>query len=216
MKPSERVQKNFFQYCLNYLNSQTLKLGLFVVAMFGFGYALVPLYKVFCELTQINQVTKADETSFLTASRLRNSQVDTSRSVTIIFDANARGPFGFRPLNNSLTVHPGQLAQINYQVANQQSRSIQAQAVPSYAPSQAAQYFSKIECFCFQQQTLAAHETKNMPVVFVIDPKLPADIRSITLSYTFFEVGSGPVSKPQATMLPESKQQESEQHAKTI
>lgn len=171
------------------LNAQMLgKLVVVAVLMFGFGYALIPVYKKICEVTGINQVTKQNASE----QELRNTQVDTSRTITIEFDANAHGPWRFRPTVSSMQVHPGEMAHVVYEVVNTQARSIDAQAIPSYAPQQAAKYFKKMECFCFQQQTLGPNEAKQMPVVFVIDPALPKDVSTITLSYTFFEIaGTG-------------------------
>lgn len=164
------------------------KLLVIVVLMFGFGYALVPLYKKICELTGINILTPKD----ISVQELGNSQIDRSRQVTVEFDANAQGPWRFRPTVASLVVHPGEMAQVVYEVVNQQNYKMDAQAIPSYAPQQASAYFKKVDCFCFQQQTLAAHEARQMPVVFYIDPALPKEIRTITLSYTFFKVrGAG-------------------------
>jgi cytochrome c oxidase assembly protein subunit 11 len=119
-----------------------------------------------------------------------NSQVDTSRTITVEFDANARGLWSFKPALASLKVHPGELATVMYQFQNTQDRTMAAQAIPSYAPRQAAAHFNKLECFCFNQYTLAPGEKKEWPVAFVIDPKLPKDVTTITLSYTFFEVGA--------------------------
>ena len=118
-----------------------------------------------------------------------NTQIDTSRSITVEFDANARGPWDFKPAQNSLQVHPGQMATVMYEFKNIQNRTMAAQAIPSYAPRQASAHFNKLECFCFNEYTLAAGEARQWPVVFVIDPKLPKDVNTITLSYTFFEVG---------------------------
>ena len=160
------------------------KLILIAVLMFGFGYSLVPLYKKICELTGIN-VLAVQETK---AVSVTNSQVDKSRTVTVEFDANTQGPWRFRPLVSSLQVHPGEMAQVVYEVVNTQSRSMEAQAIPSYAPQEAAAYFRKLECFCFKQQVLGANETRQMPVSFYIDPALPKSVKIITLSYTFFEV----------------------------
>lgn len=159
---------------------------LFVVAalMFGFGFALVPMYKAICEVTGINNLVQRD----VSAREAKNTQVDASRTVSIEFDANARGPLQFKPEQNTLDIHPGEVMTVMYQVTNQQGRTVKAQAIPSYAPKQATEYFNKIECFCFTQQTLGPNETKRLPVVFVVDPKLPKDIRTITLSYTFFEL----------------------------
>lgn len=173
----------------NGLNKQMLgKLLVVAVMMFGFGYALVPLYKKICEITGVNILTPKD----VTVQNIGNTQVDKTRTVTIEFDANAQGPWRFRPTQASMQVHPGEMAQVVYEVVNTQPRSIDAQAIPSYAPQQAAAHFKKMECFCFKQQTLGPNEAKQMQVVFYIDPALPKDVKTITLSYTFFEVnGSG-------------------------
>lgn len=161
------------------------KLAVVAVLMFAFGYALVPLYKKICEVTGINVLTPVDKDA---AAFAANTQVDKTRWVTIVFDANVQGPWRFRPVQNSLRVHPGELTTIVYEIANQQSRRMVGQAIPSYVPQKAMSYFKKVECFCFQQQTLSANEAKQFPVVFVIDPALPKAIDTITLSYTFFEV----------------------------
>ena len=105
------------------------------------------------------------------------------------FDANARGPWDFKPAQRSLQVHPGEMTTVMYTFKNVQNRTMVAQAIPSYAPMQASPYFNKLECFCFNEYTLVPGESKQWPVVFVIDPKLPKDVTTITLSYTFFEVG---------------------------
>lgn len=166
------------------LNRETLtKLLVVTVLMFGFGFALVPFYKKICEVTGINNLLKADVAPV-------NSQVDIARNVVIEFDASEGPnlPWRFKPVTGSLTGHPGQLMQMDYEVVNTLNVPVTGQAIPSYAPRNAAQYFKKLECFCFKQQTLAAGETKRFPVVFVIDPDLPKDIGTITLSYTFFTV----------------------------
>jgi cytochrome c oxidase assembly protein subunit 11 len=166
--------------------NRSMLMKLFVVAamMFGFGFALVPMYRAICQITGINNLVQKD----VGAREAKNTQVDMSRSVSIEFDANARGPLEFKPEQNSLDIHPGEVMTVMYQVTNDQGRTVKAQAIPSYAPKQATEYFKKIECFCFTQQTLLPGETKRMPVVFVVDPKLPKDVRTITLSYTFFEL----------------------------
>ena len=190
---------------LQSLNRQILlKLFIVSVMMFGFGYALVPMYKALCEVTGINVLTNKNDYGVRAYSpnKLGNTQVDYSRVITVEFDSNSRGPFSFRPIKNFLEVHPGEITQIEYQVANNLDRTVQAQAIPSYAPKIATEYFTKLECFCFQQQTLAAYETKKMPVVFIIDAGLPRDVKTITLSYTFFEVGNGQKAVPDA---PKSK-----------
>jgi len=112
-----------------------------------------------------------------------------SRTITVEFDANARGLWEFKPAQRSMEVHPGELHKVMYEFQNTQNRRMAAQAIPSYAPQQAAAFFNKLECFCFNQYTLDAGEKKEWPVVFVIDPKISKDVKTITLSYTFFEVG---------------------------
>lgn len=166
------------------------KLMLVAALMFGFGYALVPLYKAFCEATGINILALADRNiAGAEAPMPANTQVDMSRLITVEFDANSRGPWDFKPARSNLQVHPGQLASVLYEFQNVQNKRITAQAIPSYAPQQAGPHFHKIECFCFKQYTLEPGEKKTWPVVFVIDPKLSKDVATITLSYTFFEVG---------------------------
>lgn len=168
------------------LNAQMLgKLLVIAVMMFGFGYALVPIYKKICEITGVNLLTPKDAT----VSDVGNTQVDKSRTITIEFDATAQGPWRFRPTVSSMQVHPGEMTQVVYEVVNTQARAIDAQAIPSYAPQQASAHFKKLECFCFQQQTLGPNQAKQMPVVFYIDPALPREVKTITLSYTFFEIG---------------------------
>ena len=158
------------------------RLSIVAVAMFGFGYALVPFYDQICSALGINSLVEKNEP-------VANTQVDLTRKVTIEFDANAHGmPWSFKPAVRHLDVHPGQLVQVDYEVANVRSSPVTGQAVASYGPRQAGEYFKKLECFCYTQQTLAGGETRRMPVSFVVDPKLPAEINTITLSYTFFEV----------------------------
>jgi cytochrome c oxidase assembly protein subunit 11 len=166
------------------------KLAVVAAGMFAFGYALVPIYKAICEMTGINVLALGDRNiPGATVTLPANTQVDTSRTITIEFDANSRGPWEFKPAQRSLQVHPGELATVMYEFQNVQNRRMSAQAIPSYAPQQASAHFSKLECFCFSQYTLEAGEKKSWPVVFVIDPKLSKDVKTITLSYTFFEVG---------------------------
>jgi cytochrome c oxidase assembly protein subunit 11 len=161
------------------------KLLLVAVLMFGFGWALIPLYRKICEVTGINLLTNRDPA---VEARARNTQVDTSRTIVVEFDANKQGPWRFKPQVNHLTVHPGELVHVDYDLVNLEARAMAGQAIPSYAPMQSARYFQKLECFCFKQQVLAAGETRRFPVVFFIDPDLPRDVTQITLSYTFFEV----------------------------
>jgi cytochrome c oxidase assembly protein subunit 11 len=165
-------------------NRRLMKKLLVVAAiMFGFGFALVPFYEKICEVTGIRNVFQPD------AIAAQNMQVDAARKVTIEFDANTqRLPWTFKPLQASVSVHPGELTQVVYEVKNTLDRPITGQAVPSYSPQQAALYFRKMDCFCFRQQTLGPGEVRTMPVVFVVDPKLPPELDTVTLSYTFFEV----------------------------
>jgi cytochrome c oxidase assembly protein subunit 11 len=175
------------------------KLAVVTAGMFGFGYAMVPLYKAICEISGVNILALGERDVPGNSTKLAaNTQVDLSRTITVEFDANARGPWEFRPLTNSLQVHPGELTTVMYEFQNTQNRRMSAQAIPSYAPHQAAMYFNKIECFCFQQYTLNPGEKKQWPVVFVVDGKLSKDVKTITLSYTFFEVGSKTPPAPTA------------------
>jgi cytochrome c oxidase assembly protein subunit 11 len=161
------------------------KLLVVTLLMFGFGWALIPIYRKICEVSGINILTGRDP---LATQRAANTQVDKTRTIVIEFDANRQGPWRFRPHVNHLEVHPGELVQVEYDLVNLEDRTMVGQAIPSYAPMQSARYFSKIECFCFKQQTLAPGETRKFPVVFFVDPELPKDVTQITLSYTFFEV----------------------------
>jgi len=153
-----------------------------VIAMFGFGFALVPLYDVFCDITGLNgktgnQIALSD-----------SMKVDESREIKVEFIAslNEDMPWEFRPLTKSVKVHPGKPTRIEYVAINKTKNKIIGQAVPSVAPGVAAQYFQKTECFCFTEQTLEAKEERIMPVVFVVNPEISQDIHEITLSYTFF------------------------------
>jgi cytochrome c oxidase assembly protein subunit 11 len=181
------------------------KLAVIALAMFGFGYALVPMYRTICEALGINVLSVSERVtsgglSDNAARRQGNTQVDTSRRITIEFDANARGPWDFKPAVASVQVHPGELATVMYEFRNKQPRTMAAQAIPSYAPMRASAHFNKLECFCFNEYILAPGETKAWPVVFYVDPKLPKDVTTITLSYTFFEVAGKVVG--QATAEP--------------
>jgi len=176
------------------------RLAVVAALMFGFAYALVPIYRTICEALGINVLSLSEQrTSPAAAGREPvNTQVDFSRTITIEFDANARGPWDFKPAQRTLQVHPGEVATVMYEFRNRQNRTMAAQAIPSYAPQQAMPHFNKLECFCFKQYTLQPGESKQWPVVFVVDRKLPKDVTTITLSYTFFEVG-GKVPSPPST-----------------
>src|SRR5580692_9975822 len=162
-----------------------LFIGLLVlaVAMFGFSYLLPPLYSSICRITGFNQLQPADVVP-------ASTRTDANRTVLMQFDSNLRDglPWKFRPTQATKEVHPGQLVSVSYDVSNDSDRAISGQAIPSYAPTGAAAYVRKLECFCFSIQTLAPREVRRMPVVFLIDTELPSDVRTVTLSYTFFEV----------------------------
>ena len=152
-----------------------------VVAMFGFGFLLVPFYEKICEVTGLRNIAQADAVA--------NTQVDATRLVRIEFDSNVHNmPWRFRPLESHVSVNPGAVSQAVFEVVNTTDHAVTGQAIPSYGPRYAAQYFRKLECFCFAKQTLQPGETRQMPVVFVIDPAAPRELNTITLSYTFFEV----------------------------
>ncbi len=178
------------------------KLGVIAVVMLAFGYALGPIYNAICEMTGINVLALGERnTSGVDAERLRNTQVDRSRTITVEFDANTRGPWEFKPAQRSVQVHPGEMTTVMYEFQNTQNRRMAAQAIPSYAPQQAAAHFNKLQCFCFNQYTLEPGEKKSWPVVFVVDPKLSRDVSTITLSYTFFEVGGSVPAAPSAAVV---------------
>ena len=173
------------------------KLTVVTLGMFAFGYALVPIYKAICEMTGINILSLGENQ--IPGARIKiaaNTQIDKSRTITVEFDANSRGPWDFKPAQRSIQVHPGELATVIYEFQNIQNRRMAAQAIPSYAPKQASAHFNKLECFCFNQYTLEPGEKKSWPVAFVIDPKLSKDVTTITLSYTFFEVGGKTPAAP--------------------
>jgi len=161
-----------------------VRLCVVVLGMFGFGFALVPFYEKICEVTGIRNIARADATV--------NTQVDTTRSVRIELDANVRHlPWRFKPETPVISVHPGEVTQVVFEVVNDESHPVTGQAIPSYGPQYAAQYFKKLECFCFTRQTLKPGESRKMPVLFVVDPSAPRELTTISLSYTFFEVEGG-------------------------
>jgi len=167
-----------------------LKLIAVAVGMFGFGFALAPFYSKLCEAVGLNRILAADSVP-------SNTQIDQTRLVTLQFDTNLRSdlPWTFHPLTQSVRVHPGQLVHVLFEVKNASDQPVLGQAIPSYGPQLAAVYVKKLDCFCFARQELKPHETRQMPVVFLIDPGLPADVSTVTLSYTFFRVeGAGPAS----------------------
>ncbi len=158
------------------------RLAFLVVGMFGFGFALVPLYDVFCDVTGLNGKTENQ------ASAVESYRIDDKREIKVEFLAslNENMPWEFRALQDSVTVHPGQPVKIEYIARNKTDSDIIGQAVPSVSPGLAAKYFQKTECFCFTDQLLKAGEEKIMPVLFVVDPSISDELHEITLSYTFF------------------------------
>ncbi len=160
-----------------------VKLGIATVAMFGFGYALAPMYDLMCQAFGFNGKTGRTDVQAAAAT-----PVDKSRSVTVEFTGLATTglPWEFKPLTKKLTVHPGETHEVKYWVRNTTGETITGQAVPSVAPGLIAGHFKKIECFCFSQQTLKPGEVREMPVRFVVEPGLDPKIQTVTLSYTFF------------------------------
>ncbi len=167
--------------------SNTWHLFLIPVAMFGFGYLMVPIYDVFCDLTGLNG--KTGRTSEAQANIL---EVDSDRLIKVEFvsSVNQDAPWDFRPEVKKMTVNPGRQYTAQYIATNQRDHVMVGQAIPSVAPAKAATHFNKIECFCFNQQVFEANQQKRMPLTFVVDPALPEDIGTVTLSYTFFDVNS--------------------------
>ncbi len=160
------------------------KLVITVFAMFAFGFALVPLYDVFCDITGLNGKTAT------VASTKNADGIDTSRTIKVQFiSRTAQGAaWQFAPQMNSIEVHPGEMKFIKFYAKNESGRSGVAQAVPSVSPGLAANYFQKIECFCFNQQPLQANEEAWLPLQFYVDPELPAHFTELTLSYTLYDI----------------------------
>jgi cytochrome c oxidase assembly protein subunit 11 len=160
------------------------KLLILAVVMFAFGYAMIPFYKKICEVAGLNNLLQPD--TLVEETRL----VDTSRMLTVQLDANTRGlPWEFKPLQSTVKIHPGELVEVMYEITNNSAREVTGQAIPSYAPLLVSQYIKKLECFCFTKQVLKPYEVKQMPVQFLIEPEFPGDIDSLSISYTFFEIG---------------------------
>jgi cytochrome c oxidase assembly protein subunit 11 len=192
-------------YALNYRLMG--KLLIVAAGMFAFGYMLAPIYKAICNWTGINVLALGEreaDGSLNARATAKNTQVDYSRTVMVEFDTNARGAWKFRPEIRNVRLHPGELTTVMFEIENQQPRIVKVQAIPSYAPGQAAAYFNKLECFCFTEHTLGPGEVRRWPVVFYISPKAPRDLGTVTLSYTFFEVG-GAVPKPVAAAVTPAK-----------
>ena len=164
------------------------RLGMAAVVMFGFGFAMVPLYNVFCDITGLN-----GKTGRIEAEAALGQAVDMEREVTVEFvvSVNSDLPWEIKPMVRQIKVHPGAVTEVKYAARNITGNTVIGQAVPSLVPGLASKYFNKTECFCFTQQTLAAGEYKEMPLRFVVDPALPKDVSSVALSYTFYRMEGG-------------------------
>ena len=175
MKASDRKQAN---------QRVVKRLGIAAVLMFGFGFAMVPLYDVFCDITGIN-----GKTGRIAQEEALSQRVDEDRLVTVEFLATVHSelPWEFRPMVRKIKVHPGEITEVNYYARNKTDNLVAGQAVPSLAPGLAAKYFNKTECFCFTRQALGPGEGKQMPLRFVVDPELPDNVRTVSLSYTFYQ-----------------------------
>lgn len=162
--------------------SLTLRLLGLAAGMFAFGFALVPLYDVFCEITGLGGRT--NETAVV-----MEENRDETREIRLEFvtTVNEYAPFEFAPSVSSMTINPGGLYEANFIARNMTGRGKIAQAVPSVAPAQASGYFKKLDCFCFSAQEFAANEERELPVRFIVDSDLPEFVDTITLSYTFFD-----------------------------
>lgn len=170
------------------MNVSPLRLTMIPLLMFGFGFALIPLYDVFCDITGLN-----GKTGRIEASQIDASLVDTTRTIEVRFLANTNTglPWSFEPLVKKMVVHPGQVYETHYRVRSSSKNSTLGQAVPSVSPGLAAEHFNKTECFCFSQQQLAGYETRDMPLRFVVGTDISEKIEQITLSYTFFSLDKG-------------------------
>lgn len=161
------------------------KLLVFSMIMFGFGYALVPMYEKFCEVTGINNLLQPDVVD-------KNIKVDMTRLITVGLDANVRGlPWQFKSLQSNVKIHPGESIEVMYEIKNDSDREVSGQAIPSYSPRFLEKYLKKFECFCFTKQVLKPGEVRRMPVKFIIDPQIPVDVSAVTISYTFFALEPG-------------------------
>ena len=166
----------------------TLKLTMIPVLMFGFGFLLVPLYDVFCDITGLN-----GKTGRIEAAEINSDLVDRSRTIEVRFLAttNSGLPWTFEPLVKKMEVHPGEVYEAMYRVRSSSDEITLGQAVPSVSPGLAAEHFNKTECFCFIQQELGARETRDMPLRFIVGTEISENITDITLNYTFFSLDKG-------------------------
>ncbi|WP_225876299.1 cytochrome c oxidase assembly protein [Lysobacter solisilvae (ex Woo and Kim 2020)] len=164
-------------------SSGIAKMVLVAIGAFGFTFSLIPLYRIACEKVLGIRLERT------AAEGVADAKATSERTITVQFDGgvNSKLPWQFAPNQLSMTVRPGEQYEATYKALNTSTRAIVGSAVPSVAPARASGYFSKTECFCFTAQTLQAGETRDMPVRFIVDPNLPADVKTITLSYTFFK-----------------------------
>jgi len=169
-----------------------------VVLMFGFGFAMVPLYNLICQYTGLKPIGKAVN---------RQVAIDTSRQVLVEFDGivNSNLPWSFVPSTRQVKVNPGKLSTVEYIVTNEAQNEVTGQAIPSVIPWYGNKYFTKAECFCFNKQTLKPGETKRMPVKFYVDPSLPDDIKTLRLSYTFMNINKDYGQQKQAVQMAQHK-----------
>jgi len=183
MKETDRKQAN---------QRVVKRLGIAALLMFGFGFALVPLYDVFCEITGLN-----GKTGRLAQEEALSQKVDEDRLVTVEFLATVHSdlPWEFKPMVRKIKVHPGEITEVNYYARNKTDELVAGQAVPSLAPGLAAKYFNKTECFCFTRQALGPGEGKEMPLRFIVDPALPENVRTVSLSYTFYQTEADAADK---------------------
>lgn len=159
------------------------------IGAFAFTFSLVPLYRIACEKVFGVRLERGPVDAQVAAMASEPGTAVSDRVVTVQFDAgvNSKLPWGFRPNVRSMQVRVGEQYETTYFAKNESARPIVGSATPSVAPARASGYFNKTECFCFTAQTLAAGESRDMPVRFIVDPALPADVKTVTLSYTFFK-----------------------------
>ena len=182
-------------------NRTTRRLLLIVVAMFGFGFALAPMYSALCKAFGINgRFVDIQDGNYDASKKFAQiATVDDTRTVTVQFTAsrNQNLNWEFRPMESTVTVHPGEVRVVKYYAKNLTGETVVAQAVPSIVPGTAVKYFNKIECFCFTQQTFKPGEAREMPLRFVVDPALPNKVSTLTLAYTFFATQNGQATNAQ-------------------
>ncbi len=170
-------------------------LGLVVIGMFGFGFAMIPLYNVICDAFGLNgkftEIESGDYDIVAANKKVAEivKEIDTSRNIKIEFlgTVNKDLPWDFYPLKKQVILHPGEIGEIKFYAKNRSKKDITGQAVPSLVPGLAVKYFTKMECFCFTQQTLKAGEEVEMLLKFVVNPKLPKRYTTLSLAYTFFD-----------------------------